>query len=391
MSARPPLVILGNPENRRVEFALRAAGSLGWRGVRTVPWLAFLTDPAILADELRPDGWLRIESPGENFEVEKALLRIGASGANEHGFDWIDADAIDALPFRRGQILPMRQWYLGWRIALQWVARHLARAKGSRAMNPPADIAAMFDKARCHEILAAAGVPLPRLLGLPVSYEHLREIMRAAGRGRVFLKPCHSSSASGVVALEAGRTGIQAFSSVELAGETGRLDLFNSLTVRRYRNPRQIVELVDAVCRQRSIAEQWFPKAGHDGQRFDLRVLVIEGRSAHVVMRQSAGPITNLHLGNRRGDLAGLRQRMGDAKWQGAMDVAERAARAFPGSLYVAVDLLMSPEFRQFVVAEVNAFGDLLPNLLHDGRDTYATELARLLESPPAQVSTSGW
>ena len=34
---------------------------------------------------------------------------------------------------------------------------------------------------------------------------------------------------------------------------------------------------------------------------------------------------------------------------------------------------------------------DLLPNLLYKGQDTYTAELARLLESPPAQVSASGW
>ena len=390
-SARPPLVILGNPENRRVDFARHAAASLGWREVRTVAWLAFLRDPAALAAELRPDGWLRIESPGENFEVEKMLLHLGAAAVAGTSWDQLAPDAIDALPFRRGQILPMRQWYLGWQQALSRVAAFLQTTR-CRVMNPPADITAMFDKARCHEILAAAEVPLPRLLGLPDSHAHLREILRATGCGRVFLKPCHSSSASGVVALEASGRGIQAFSSVEMAGGADRRELFNSLTVRHYRDPRQIAELIDAVCRQRSIAERWFPKAGYDGQRCDLRVLVIGGRAAHVVMRQSTGPITNLHLGNRRGDLAGLRRRMGDAAWQGALDAAERAARAFPASLYVGVDLLVAPGFQRFVVAEVNAFGDLLPNLLHEGRDTYAAEFACLLASPAAaQVSTSGW
>ena len=121
-------------------------------------------------------------------------------------------------------------------------------------------------------------------------------------------------------------------------------------------------------------------------------MLVIGGWAAHAVMRQSASPITNLHLGNRRGDLAGLRQQMGDDAWQGALDVAVRVAGVFPASLYVAVDLLVAPGFRRFAVAEVNAFGDLLPNLLHEGRDTYTAEFARLLEAaPPAQVSTSGW
>ena len=391
MSAKPPLVILGNPENRRVEFARHAAESLGWRGVRVVPWRTFLSDPEILIDSLRPDSWLRIESPGENFEVEKALLRLGAWKAGTDGFERLTPEEADALPFRQGEILPMRQWHLGWRIALARVDRCLAEAVRCRAMNPPGDIVVMFDKARCHEILGLAEVPRPRLLGLPASYEHLREIMRAAGCGRVFLKPCHSSSASGVVALETGRTGVRAYSTVEMAGERGRLRLFNSLTVREYRDPRNVTELVDAVCRQRSLAERWFPKAGHDGGRFDLRVLVISGRAAHTVMRQSAGPITNLHLGNRRGDLEGLRRRMGDDAWRRALEVAERAAATFPTSLYVAVDLLVAPGFHRFAVAEVNAFGDLLPNLLHEGRDTYTAELARLLEAPPAQVSTSGW
>ncbi len=336
---------------------------------------------------MRPDGWLRIESPGEDFWVEKALLRLGADEAAAEAFERLAPEELEALPFRRGEILPMRQWYLGWRKTLQRLAHLLAKAKDRRAMNPPADIAAMFDKAQCHEILGASDVPRPQLLGLPESYEHLREIMRDAGCGRAFLKPCHSSSASGVVALETSRTGARAFSTVEMA--EGRL--FNSLTVREYRDPRLIAELVDAVCRQRSVAERWFPKAGHDGERFDLRILVIGGRSAHAVMRQSAGPITNLHLGNRRGDLDGLRRRMGPVAWQTALEVAERAAGAFPASLYVAVDLLVAPGFRRFAVAEVNAFGDLLPNLPHEGRDTYTAEFARLLERPPpAQVSASG-
>ena len=53
-------------------------------------------------------------------------------------------------------------------------------------------------------------------------------------------------------------------------------------------------------------------------------------------------------------------------------------------------DLLVAPGFRQFAVAEVNAFGDLLPNLLHDGRDTYSAELAEVFAKPSAQVPTTG-
>jgi glutathione synthase/RimK-type ligase-like ATP-grasp enzyme len=382
MSARPPLVLLGNLENRRAQFFLQAAAALGWESVQTLSWLDFLANPDALTAKLAPDGWLRIESPGENFALEKALLALGAGLPDSPRYLRLSAAEVSSLDFRRGQILPMRQWYLGWRKTLDRVDQCLNEVKGRRAMNPPGDIADMFDKARCHELFKAARVPVPRLLGLPESFEHLRELMREAHCRRVFLKPCHSSSASGVVALETSKTGWQAFSSVELTGETGPCGLFNSLRVRRYRESRQIAALIDAVCRHRCIAEAWFPKAGYGGQRFDLRVLVIARRAGHAVMRQSAGPITNLHLGNRRGDLEGLRGQMGESRWQEAVSVAEQAAAVFPDSLYVGVDLLAAPGFERFAIAEVNAFGDLLPHLLHEGRDTYGAELANLIPEP---------
>ncbi len=165
------------------------------------------------------------------------------------------------------------------------------------------------------------------------------------------------------------------------------------MRVRRYTGAREISELIEAVCQERSLAEMWLPKAGFDGRRFDLRVIVIAGTAAHVVVRQSNGPMTNLHLGNQRGDLLRLRERMGEANWHTAMVTCEQTAAAFPGSLYAAVDLLVSPSFRRAAVAEVNAFGDLLPNVLHDGRDTYSAELAALASRPQRlafYVSTIG-
>ena len=74
--------------------------------------------------------------------------------------------------------------------------------------------------------------------------------------------------------------------------------------------------------------------------------------------------MTNLHLGNARGDLAAVRGRRPAAAWTAAMDTCERAAACFPGSLHVGVDLMVSSDWRRHAVAEVNAFGDLLPGLL---------------------------
>ena len=123
--------------------------------------------------------------------------------------------------------------------------------------------------------------------------------------------------------------------------------------------------------------ERWFPKADLDGRVIDLRVVVIAGRPTHVVVRTSRGPMTNLHLGGARGRPGRRCARApAGAGYEAAMETCERVAACFPGSLQVGVDLMFSSDWRRHAVAEVNAFGDLLPGLLVDGRDTYAAQIA---------------
>ena len=53
-------------------------------------------------------------------------------------------------------------------------------------------------------------------------------------------------------------------------------------------------------------------------------------------------------------------------------------AARFPGSLYMGIDLLISPDYRSHAILEVNAFGDLLPGVLSRGVDTYTAEVLAL-------------
>jgi hypothetical protein len=82
--------------------------------------------------------------------------------------------------------------------------------------------------------------------------------------------------------------------------------------------------------------------------------------------------------------LAAVRAAAGPAGWGAALRVCEQAAACFPGTLAVGVDLLPAPGWRDFAVAEVNAFGDLLPRLAGlpegpaAGLDTYQAQLAAL-------------
>ena len=57
------------------------------------------------------------------------------------------------------------------------------------------------------------------------------------------------------------------------------------------------------------------------------------------------------------------------------MAVCESAALCFPKSHYIAVDIMINSGHSRFAVAEVNAFGDLIPNILSKGDDTYTAEL----------------
>ncbi|MFI6757704.1 STM4014 family protein [Micromonospora sp. NPDC050417] len=355
MTDGTPLVVVGNPGNRRVD-AFRAAAEVGWPGqVVPLPWRELAAGPVRL-----PHGAIvRVDSPGEDAEVDR-LLR----GA--------------ATPAAHGEIIGSAAWYAGLRAALARLTE-AATAAGASLLNDPDDIAVMFDKRACHARLAGAGVPVPPALPSPPGdYRDLRALMRTAGWSRVFVKPTHGSSASGVLALEVAPGRVQATTSVELAAD-GRL--FNSLRVRRYRDEREVASIVDRLAPDGLHVERWFPKAGLGGRTIDLRVLVVAGEPGHVVVRTSRGPLTNLHLGNDRGDLGAVRAAMGEPAYDAALRDCVRAAACFPGSLHAGVDLMIGIDWRRHMVAEVNAFGDLLPNLFdHAGRDCCAAQLHALCD-----------
>lgn len=368
-----PIALIANPENRRAASFSDACRRCGLTDPLVLPWSEVLRDDFPLQKRLAGAGGLRIESAGENFEVERRLIGLGCDAARaENAWSWMTAGDVEVLENWHGRLRLQRQWYHGWLAALSKIDA-AARACGVAMMNAPSEIAVAFDKASTQSRLRAAGVPVAPDLGICGNFADLQSRMRESGMNRVFLKPCHSSSASGVVALATdGRDRWQATTSAVLS-ESG--SLHNSLRLQTLRDLQRIRLLVDAVCRERALAERWIPKASVGGRTYDLRILVIGGKAAHVVVRTSRSPITNLHLGNDRGDPEAVRNQLGEGKWQAAMRSAETAAACFPGCHYLAVDLMVDSALRRFVVAEVNAFGDLLPGILWNGMSPCEAEL----------------
>lgn len=257
------------------------------------------------------------------------------------------------------------------------VKQQLAES-GAQAMNAPDDILTMFDKRACHAALQAAGIPVPPALGNVSSFEQMLKEMAAQGWSRVFIKPGYGSSASGVIALARHREQMVAYTSVELVRSGGEVKFYNSLRLRRYESRGEIELIVNTLCQEGVHVEKWFPKASIQGNSFDLRVVVVGGEATHTVVRMSSFPITNLHLGNRRGDLTALQERMGPERWEELMSTCQHATSVVPNSHYAGIDLAIAPGWKEHTILEMNAFGDLLPGVLSDDLDTYAAEIASL-------------
>lgn len=374
------LVVLGNPGSRRLALLDVALRRCGVPPARVVPYVDYLQRRIRLADAISDGCVLRIESPGQDFDVERAILAEGAGLGLEKAGSHLDPGEIGRLAFDRGRLHCPRQWYLGFSQLISRIEQDRASSPAHAVMNDGSSIAELFDKGRCHARLTAEGIPCPRSLAPVRSYDELRSRMAESGVGRVFVKLTCGSSGAGVVALETSGSRTQAFTTAEMVETRNALALYNSRRIRRMSDERSIGRLVDALAAEGVHVEQWVPKAGLEGQTFDVRVVVIGGHPGHSVVRLSRSPITNLHLKNRRGRVEDLRTRMGDGPWQSLLETCRRTAHAFPGCHYVGVDVAVLPGYRRHSVLEVNAFGDLLPDVVDEsGRDTYTAEVESLV------------
>lgn len=351
--------VIASPGDRRPALFAEACRASGLPEPRLIPWQDVLRgrEPGIDAGDL-----VRIESPGAAPEVD-ALLRGPGDPARVGGG---------------------ARWYRTFTAALH----RIEAVAGTRLLGDAAEIAVMFDKRLAHARLSAAGVPVPAALPPVRDHAELRDRMAETGARRVFVKPAHGSSASGVVALQTAPGGrVRAVTSAALTPDGP----VNSLRVRAYETEREVAALIDALAPDGLHIERWLPKASLDGRVFDLRVVVIGGEPTHAVVRTSHAPMTNLHLGGARGSLDAVRRLLGPDGWVRALAVCARAAGCFPRSPMVGVDLLVGQGLRRFAVAEVNAFGDLLPGLTGlpggpaEGLDTYTAQVhAALSRKIPA-------
>ena len=372
-----PFFIVSDPDDRRFAVFQEARKKTG-------------LCPAICLNYVVIDGWaaelaktgrgiVRVESPGRGFPVYRKMLSLGARDAAEECGAHIGPDAVADLVERKGEVLYPRQWYLGFCRALKQI-KEVAEQGDFSFTSDPDDIAVMFDKRACHSRLSKAGIRVPPALGPVESFDEIMDGMERVRWSRVFVKPAHGSSASGVVALEKSRERIQAATSAEIVVADGRTGIFNSRRMCRYRNIDRVRLLIDELCRHKAHVERWVPKAGVDGKTCDLRILAVNGEPRHMVLRKSKSPITNLHLLNERDSADRLREKMSRSSWNFLLETCRRTARVFPKTMAMGLDIAVAADLRNHYVIEVNAFGDLLNGVRWQGMTPYELELSEMFD-----------
>lgn len=370
--ARGTVVLAADVRGPRIEGLRRALARFGQPEARLFPYGEVLDDPRRLLEALEEPCWLRLESPGKNEALELAWIARGRGAAS------IESTDGSLAP---GRLLAPADLMAGYRSLLGDVRAALSARPHAVATSHPDDVALFFDKSACAARLAEARIPVPPSLAHVHGYAELRTRMREAGFTRVFVKLRSGSTASGIVALSTRGADVRARTTIEwVEGPSGPMR-FNSRRLVETSDEAHVGRLVDWLLDEGAHVERWIPKATFEGRPFDLRVLVVAGSVTHVVVRTSRGPFTNLQLGGERASFEGLRARLGEARWAAIVETCERVAALFPRTLHLGLDVLVPTGLEGHFVLEVNAFGDLLPDLVDaNGDSTYDAEVRALVE-----------
>ncbi|KIG13885.1 hypothetical protein DB30_07438 [Enhygromyxa salina] len=375
-------LIIGNLDNRRVTGFVEALARGGHPAPLLLSHRELIADPSVLARVPDQPLSVRIDACGEDPEVERALLELGADALPDAAACERRSRAQLAMtPPRFGQIVAPRQHHAGFMAYLETLEQVFRARPRWRVLNPVADLRVLFDKRETSRRYAALGVPVPEVLPDLVHVQtpaQLREAMVCARWPAVFVKlSCASSASCLALYRHAPRRPDGQRDDLLTTVATTEHGRFNSLRLQRLRERDEVDGLLQWLLREGVQIERAVAKARLDDRVFDLRVVVIAGEPAFCVVRQSRHPITNLHLGGQRGDLEALKRQVPEAAWAAAMRSCEQVFAAH-GCLHVGVDLLLEPGFSRHRIIEANAFGDLLPGLTRAGKSVYAWEIDAL-------------
>jgi hypothetical protein len=374
---QPRYVAICNPDGKRWQaYARELAGFWQARGVtpevEIVPWRLVIARGGCLDGLAAFDrsALVRLESPGRDFDVTKLLLAAGdRDSGNTSGVDWI------ALPYRKGHLFRPGLLHRGFCRVLAGLRRSFDSRPYLSPLGCPLAIAELFDKNATSARLTAAGIPCPPYLPAPSEPGELLDELRRRRWPVSYVKLATGSSATGIAVVHALDDPAWATTTtVRIDGE-----FYNTRRLRQV-SGTDLTDVLAFILGEGSCVQRGIPMAQLDGQNFDVRVIVIHGRPAFTIFRLSNAPMTNLHLGGRRGDTATCRAAIPTRAWLDAMDHCVEAAEQYPCSA-VGIDLLFERGYLHHYILEVNAFGDWFPDFVNEeGQTVHRVEIQATAE-----------
>ncbi len=352
-------VVLGNPQTKRTLYLERAAAALGFS--------FYLLD------------WRQLKGEGSlpDWEGKEIFMKI-------------DPPLWDSCDL--GEQNRLAAAYRQWLQALSHMAPVIPRSCGFPEtgpsikcrqlsfLNSPEVIAALLDKEQCKMRLSEAGIPVTELF-LPESPgkrkrfwkgEELLEAMKKQRVYQVFLKPIYGSGAAGIGAFRfQPGTGRMALYTCAQESPSGA-GIVNTKVLQCVREPERVHFFLDQLLASECVAERWYPKAEHQGQAYDLRVVVQRGRVDFLLARQSRGPVTNLHLNNSPLDVK--ERGLPGQVLEEVKGLCQSAAGLYPGLTSAGIDVLLEKGSLRPRIIEMNGQGDLIYQDIYNQNRIYHSQ-----------------
>lgn len=305
--------------------------------------------------------WVRMESPVHTSRDVRFLCHIGAKqqGLSQHA--WMQGRALIRQP---GIMLA----------GIEYLAQRL-EALPFQWLNHPNAVPLTCHKTRCNQHLQAQGVPIPKMQANIRSFSALMAHIDAHQWATTFVKPASGSTGTGVIELQWDGEQLTAITAMEpVTLRSGEQSFRSHIGLRRYDDQALIEAMVTHLIAGDDLqVEQAMAKPYINADECcDLRIITIGGKACHRMARVSQGPITNLHLGNRR---CAPEDVLTEQQLTRSLELAEMAAAAFPDCLYLGVDVIPPNGEHEGCVLEVNIFGDLINEALFAGRNPWEHEL----------------
>ncbi len=185
-----PWILIGNPENRRVRDFAAALEQAGKR-FHVFAHRDLLVAPERLLEVPDVPHIVRMDSVGEDAEVEGALLRRGCAAAREMGVTVVE----DFAPAPRGLIRAPRQAHLGFLDYLRSLEPVFAQRPEWTRLGSLSALQTLFDKRASSRAWSAAGLPVAERVEANTPAE-IRAALAATEWPGLFIKVSCASSAS---------------------------------------------------------------------------------------------------------------------------------------------------------------------------------------------------